>query len=61
MNISEIASIELDRTVMFRHCIRIKDRTGHTIELIPVKENVEWEQFQEVVHAWTKHKEYNGL
>ena len=60
MEISDIKSIELDRSVMFRHCIRIKDTTEHTIELIPVKENVGWEQFKEVVFAWTTHPDYNG-
>jgi len=60
MKIAEVKSLELDRTVAFNHCIRFKDVNGKTLELIKVKESVEWEQFKIIYTAWCKHPDFNG-
>ena len=52
MQISDIGSVELDRTVAFSHRILIKDKTGHILQSVPVKENVEWEQLMKITDAW---------
>ena len=59
MDISTIASVELDRSVPFHHTIRIKDHTGFTMETIPVNDSTGWEQFEEVWVALCKHPEFN--
>ena len=59
MEINQIKSIELDRSKPFKHCIRVKDATGHTIEIIPVKESTGWEQFNEVWKALCAHPDFH--
>jgi hypothetical protein len=59
MNIKDIKSIELDRSKPFNHVVRIKDITGHSIQVIPVKESNEWEQFQTIFKAWAEHPDFS--
>jgi len=59
VQISQIHSVELDRSRPFEHCVRIKDSHGHSIQVIPVKESNEWEQFKLVYEAWASHPEAN--
>ena len=59
MDVSDIHSVELDMTKPFNHCIRIKDKHGDSLEVIPVKENVASEQLALVTHAWLSHPEAN--
>jgi len=59
MDISQIKSIELDRTVLFDHKVRIKDSLGYDIQVVPVKENVEWEQYMLICQKWMQHPDFN--
>jgi len=59
MNIADVKSIELDRSVPFKHCIRLKDATGYTLETIPISETAGWEKFVEITKAWENHPDYN--
>ena len=58
MQISQIKSVELDRSVPFNHCVRIKNSLGDSIQVIPVKESNEWEQFQTIFKAWAEHPDF---
>jgi len=55
MNVSDIHSVELDMEKPFNHCIRIKDKTGYSLQVIPVKENVGNEQLRLITEAWLSH------
>jgi len=55
MDVSDIHSVELDMTTPFHHVIRIKDKAGNSLEVIPVKENVASEQLALVTQAWLSH------
>ena len=57
--ISKIGSIELDRSVPFSHVVRIKDRTGYSLEVIPVQESTGFEQFKLIYESWAKHPDAN--
>ncbi len=57
--ISKIVSVELDRSRNFRHCIRFKDATGHTMEIIKVKESTGYEQFETVWKALCAHPDFH--
>jgi len=59
MRISDVKSIELDRSVPFKHCIRLKNGIGETLELIPISETGGWEKFIEVTKAWENHPDFN--
>ena len=59
MRISQIDSIELDRSKPFNHCVRIKDAMGNSIQVVPVKESAGWEQFSVIYKAWVSHEEFN--
>jgi hypothetical protein len=59
MKISDIHSVELDRTKPFNHVIRIKDKHGHSLQVVPVKENVENEQLKLITNAWLNHPDAN--
>ena len=59
MNISDIHSIELDMTKAFNHCIRIKDKSGNSIQVIPVREDVANEQLAVIYKAWASHPDFN--
>jgi len=60
MKISDIVSIELDRSKPFSHVIRIKDKAENTLQEIPVSEVAGYEKLMVVVNAWTNHKDYKG-
>ena len=60
MKISQIDSIELDRSKPFNHCVRIKDAMGNSIQVVPVKESAGWEQFSVIYKAWAEHPEFNA-
>ena len=60
MRISQIASIELDREKPFNHCVRIKDSSGNSLQVVPVKESAGWEQFSIIYKAWVSHPEFNA-
>ena len=60
LEISDIRSIELDRSTPFHHCIRMKDASGHSLEIIKVNEVDGWAQFVHVYKAWSSHKDFKG-
>lgn len=60
MNISQIKSIELDRSKAFNHKVLIKDSTGYIMQEIKVEESKGWEQFSLIYKAWAEHPEFNG-
>ncbi len=60
LKISDIRSVELDREKPFHHCIRLKDASGYSLEVIPVNESEEWAQFETVYKAWCQHPHFNG-
>lgn len=60
MEVSQIKSVELDRTVPFKHCVLIKDATGYIMEMIMVEEAKEWEQFMVIYQAWASHPDFQG-
>jgi len=55
MQVEDIHSVELDMTTPFRHVIRIKDKTGHSLQVVPVKENAGNEQLALITNAWLSH------
>ena len=59
MQISQIHSVELDRSVPFNHCVRIKNSIGDSIQVIPVKESNEREQFSLIYKTWAEHPDFN--
>ena len=59
MRISDVRSVESDRSRPFRHCINLKDCTGHILESIPINETAGWEKFVEITKAWENHPDYN--
>ncbi len=59
MEIKDIKSVELDRSVPFKHVIRLKDATGHSLEVIPVNEADGYAQFTVVYKAWVNHKDFH--
>ena len=59
MEISDIHSVELDMTVPFNHCIRIKDKFGHSIQVVQVKETAANEQLALITSAWLAHPDAN--
>jgi len=52
MQVSDIHSVELDMSVPFNHCIRIKDKNGDSLQVVPVKENAGNEQLALITEAW---------
>ena len=60
MEISDIASIELDRTRPFKHKILIKDSTGYVLQEISVTETAGWEKLATVYKAWVEHPDFAG-
>ena len=52
MEIADIHSVELDMSVPFNHCIRIKDKFGDSLQVVPVKENAGNEQLALITEAW---------
>ena len=59
LQISQIKSVELDRSKPFHHVIRLKDANGHSLEVIPVNESTGYEQFKAVYIAWASHESFN--
>ena len=59
MKISNVKSVELDRSTPFNHKIIFRDRAGYPLEEIQVKESNGWEQFEIVISAWTDHPDFN--
>ncbi len=54
MLITDVYSIELDRTKPFDMKIHLKDKTGHILQSIPVKQNVANETLQLITERWWK-------
>ena len=52
MEITKIASIELDKTRMFKWEILLKDDTGYILERMPVKETEADATFKVAVENW---------
>ena len=52
MQVSDIHSVELDMTTPFHHCIRIKDKNGDSLQVVPVKESAGNEQLALITEAW---------
>ena len=50
--ITDVHSIELDRTKPFNQQIHLKDKTGYIMESIPVKQNVANETLQLITDKW---------
>ncbi len=59
MEIKNVKSIELDRSIPFRHVVKLKDSTGHTLETIPVNESTGWEQFSLIYKSWCNHPDFH--
>ena len=59
MEVNDIHSVELDMSKPFNHCIRIKDKSGHSLQVIPVKENAGNEQLRLITEAWLAHPRAN--
>ncbi len=59
MNISKIASIELDRTKPFKHYIKFKDKDGWIIEQQKVPDSKSDAIYKEVIKAWMSHPDFN--
>jgi len=59
MNISDIHSIELDRSKPFNHMILFKDSNDKIIDKIKVKESAGFEQFKVVYEAWCNHPDFS--
>jgi hypothetical protein len=60
MKISQIRSIELDRSRAFKHRIIFYDDIGYELDSISVTEVAGWEKFNEVYKAWCKHPDFKG-
>ncbi len=52
MNIVDIHSIELNREKPFNQVINIKDKSGHIMEIVPVKQTNANEVFMTINKAW---------
>ena len=52
MDITDVHSVELNRTKPFDMRINLKDETGYILESIPVKQNVANETLQLVTDKW---------
>lgn len=61
MTISQIKSIELDRSKPFEHRVIFRSKTGHILEVIAVKETTAWEEFEIIYKAWCNHPDFNGV
>mgnify|MGYP000430339267 CR=1 FL=1 len=59
MKIADVRSIELCRTIPFKHRIIFYDNTGYELDSIPVTEIAGWEKFTEVYQAWCAHPDFN--
>ncbi len=61
MKISQVASIELDRTTPFRHEVLFKDVHGYVLDRVPVEESKGWEQFSLIYQKWASHPDFNPI
>jgi len=59
MEVSDIHSVELDMSVPFNHCIRIKNKHGESLQVVPVKENAGNEQLRLITESWLSHPNAN--
>jgi hypothetical protein len=61
MNISQIASIALERDDSFHHYIVFHDSVGYELERTKVRANTSWEAYNKVLSAWFSHPQFNGI
>jgi len=52
MKITDVHSIELDRTLPFDMKIHLKDKTGYILQSVSVKQNVANETLQLITDKW---------